>query len=115
MEWREEWEKLDEREQEKGEAEDKRMMIEVQKMANSLEKDIQLTIDVPSNYEDKKLPVLDLKMWTEDRKNENGGNYQEIMYQFYEKEMVAPRVINKESALPERVKATTLTQEIIRI
>merc|ERR1711891_115226 len=29
--------------------------------------------------------------------------------------MVAPRVINKESALPERVKVTILTQEIIRI
>ena len=37
------------------------------------------------------------------------------MYQFYEKEMVAPRVIDRESALPERVKNTTLAQEIIRV
>ena len=37
------------------------------------------------------------------------------MYQFYEKEMVAPRVICKESALPDRVKITTLNPEILRI
>ena len=100
------------------------MMREVQKMANTIEKDIQLTMDVPSNHPDGKLPVLDLKMWVESRRDGEGEGgrvdegeveHQEIMYQFYEKEMVAPRVIGRESVLPERVKLTTLTQEIIRV
>ena len=37
------------------------------------------------------------------------------MHEYYEKVMVAPRVIGRESALRERVKRETLTQEIIRM
>ena len=111
LEWREDWEEED---QERGEEGEVRMMREVQKLANSVETDIQLTVDTPSQNKDGKLPVLDLKMWIETRRTEHGQDVQEIMYQFYEKEMVAPRVINKKSALPDRVKHTTLTQEVIR-
>ena len=90
MEWREEWLEQD---LEKGEPGERRMMREVQKMANSLQEDIQLTVDIPEDHEDKKLPVLDLRMWVEDRVGEEGEKYQEILHQYYEKEMVAPRVI----------------------
>ena len=55
-----------------------------------------------------------MKMWVEDRK-EHGMKYQEVMHEFFEKEMVSPRVIHQQSALAEKVKRTTLTQEIIRI
>ena len=84
-------------------------------MANSIERDIQLTVDIPSDYSDKKLPVLDLKMWVENRVGERGEEYQEVVHEFFEKEMVAPRLISRESALPTKVKMTTLTQEVIRI
>ena len=60
-------------------------------------------MDVLSINADKKLPVLDLKMWTEERVGEKGESYQEIVYEYYEKEMVSKRVIDKNSALPERV------------
>ena len=90
-------------------------MVEILKMANSLERDIQLTVDVPSDHSDKKLPVLDLKMWVEDRVGEGGEEYLEVRHEFYEKEMVAPSLISRDSALPTKVKVTTLTQEIIRI
>ena len=51
----------------------------------------------------------------ETREGERGNQYQEVIHEYYEKEMVAPRVIGKDSALPSKVKITTLTQEIIRI
>ena len=60
MEWREEWLVED---MEKQEENDTRMMREVLKLANSIEEDIQLTVEVPSEKVDKKLPVLDLKLW----------------------------------------------------
>ena len=112
MEWRRDWKSDDD---EKNECSDVRMMREVRKMANSIESDIQLTVDVPSENVDKKLPVLDLKMWVEGRELENGGSYEVVMHEFYEKQMVTPRVISRDSALPERVKRETLAQEIIRI
>ena len=85
------------------------------KLANTIEKDIQLTAEVPSEKKDKKLPVLDLKVWVREIKGEKGGKYSQIEYEFYEKEMVTPRVINSESALSNRIKRQTLANEIIRI
>ena len=112
LEWRKEWHTEDEEKKEKDEI---RMMREVLLLANYLEKDIQLTVDTPSDHADGKLPVLDLRMWMETREGERGNQYQEVMHEYYEKEMVAPRVIGKDSALPNKVKITTLTQEIIKI
>ena len=54
-------------------------------------------------------------MWVEDNIGEEGEVYSQVVYEHYEKEMVAKRVIDKDSALPERVKRTTLAQEVIRI
>ena len=51
----------------------------------------------------------------EEKENERGGKYDLILHEFYEKKMVTPRVISEGSALPERVKRETLSQEIIRI
>ena len=96
MEWKTTWREEDERRKENGET---RIMREVQKMANSLEPDIQLTVDTPSELADGKLPVLDLKMWMEERVGEGGVRYQEVVHEFYEKDMVAARVIGKESAM----------------
>ena len=100
---------------ERGEEQGARMMREVLALANSIEKDIELTMDIPSHNPSGKLPVLDLMMWVETREGEEGSKYQEVMHEYYEKCMVAPRVIHQESALPEKVKRQTLTQEIIRI
>ena len=41
------------------------MMREILKMANTIEPDIEVTADIPSENEEGKLPVLDLKMWVE--------------------------------------------------
>ena len=112
MEWKEEWFNED---KEKGEETDKRMMREILKMANTIEPDIEVTADIPSENEEGKLPVLDLKMWVEQIEGEGGESYPELRHEYYEKGMVAPRVIDQKSALSERIKRTTLTQEVIRI
>ena len=71
MEWRQDWETED---TVKNEENDTRMMREVLKLANTIEKDIQLTVEVPSEKQDKKLPVLDLKMWVSEKEGKRGGN-----------------------------------------
>ena len=43
------------------------------------------------------LPVFNLKMWVERREHENGGKYEIVLQEFYEKQMVTPRVISKEN------------------
>ena len=58
--WSEEFEKEDE---ELNEATDKRCMKVVREMSNSIRDDIQMLEDVPSNYKDRKLPVLGFKVW----------------------------------------------------
>ena len=75
MEWRREWLEED---RSSTDSREKVMMREVLGMANSIEKDIQLTVDIPSDH--KKLPVLDLKMWVEDRVGERGEEYQEVVH-----------------------------------
>ena len=74
-----------------------------------------MTVEFPSEKTDKKLPVLDLKMWIGERVSSQGVKYSQVDYEFYEKEMVTPRVLNSESALSDRIKRQTLANEIIRI
>ena len=54
-------------------------------------------------------------MWVREETGEKGEKFDQIEYEFYEKKMVTPRVIHKESALSERIKRQTLANEIIRI
>ena len=52
MEWKEEWFNED---KEKGEETDKRMMREILKMANTIEPDIEVTADIPSENDIKQI------------------------------------------------------------
>ena len=76
------------------------------KIADSIDDMLKFTIDFPSKYEDKRMPVLDLKVWLE---NDNTVNYI-----FYEKPMKSNFVIDKLSALPYSMKMKSLTQEVFR-
>ena len=78
----------------------------IKSIANSISDMIEFTVDVPSNYEEDKMPILDMKVWLNDE--------DEVEYMFYEKPMKSTLVINKQSALPENVKMKTLTQEVFR-
>ena len=93
---------------------DENNMKTVQNIANQIHPSIETTIDYPSRNKDKKIPILDLKVWTEEIKiNENKTFI--ILHEFYCKEVTSKNVINSRSAFPEKSKRTILTQEIIRI
>jgi hypothetical protein len=77
----------------------------VQKIANSINPMIKLTVDTPCNYDDGKLPVLDVKVDV----NEDEDN--RIDFEFYEKPTKNPRVILASSALSHSQKRSILTQE----
>ena len=87
-------------------SQDVRNMRVVLEVANSLDKDIQLTAETPSQNASGKLPCLDLEVWL----NEN----QEIMFQFYSKPMTNPYVVFHRSTVSPSVNRTTMFQEAMR-
>ena len=77
----------------------------IKDVANNIDPMIQMMIDVPTNYDDRKVPMLDLKVWLDSDK---------ILYQFYEKPTKSRQVMMKSSAMPMRKKMETLTQGVFR-
>ena len=69
---------------------------------------IQFTVDTPCNYEDRKLPILDVKV------NVNELENNRVDFEFYEKTTKNPKVILMDSALSFSQKRTILTQECLR-
>ena len=76
------------------------------KIANDIDSMISFTNDVPENYDDMKMPVLDLKVYL-DKNNI-------LLHEFFEKPTKNPLVTLASSALPWRTKRTVFTQEAIR-
>ena len=74
-------------------------------IANSLDQDIQMTVDVPSDFPDRRLPVLDLAIFVRDN---------QVHHSFYQKPMATPFVNLQRSALPAKTKRDSLFQEGIR-
>ena len=74
-------------------------------IANTIEKDIQFTTDVPSKGENSKMPVLDLAIWTE---------YNSIEYTFYRKKVSSIYTVMRRSAVTTRTKLDTVFQESLR-
>ena len=112
LEWRKEWEEAD---LDDGEDDDTRTMREIRKLSNSLLPFIKFKEDVPANHESKKIPVLDFQVWAEEEDtDQESGTKTRLMFEFYEKPMASKLVIMENSALPHRMKITTLSQEIVR-
>ena len=68
-------------------------------------------MDYPSNYEDGKMPLLDLKVWIQE--GDDGSS--RIIHEFYSKDVSSKSVINANSAFSWRQKRTVLTQELLRV
>ena len=77
---------------------------------NTIHESIVLETDCPSNHQDRKLPILDLKVWLQ----ETNGR-QKIMHKFYQKKVSSVAVISAQSTLPWKTKRTILVQDTIRI
>ncbi|KAL9967386.1 hypothetical protein ACROYT_G025597 [Oculina patagonica] len=98
---------------------DRRCMLLVQSIGNSIHSCIELEVDYPSQHGDGKLPILDLKVWVK-KKNRIVESEQErpvsvVLHEFYYKDVSSRSVINARSALAWNCKRTILTQEVLRI
>ena len=98
---------------------DRRCMLLVQSIGNSIHSSIELEVDYPSRHGDGKLPILDLKVWVE-KKNRVVDSALErevnvVLHEFYYKDDSSRSVVNARSALPWTCKRTILTQEVLRI
>ena len=75
-------------------------------VANSIDPSIEVEIDYPSKYEDKMMPILDMKMAM------NSKN--EFVHCFYRKPQSNKFTMMARSALPDRVKRSTMSNEALR-
>ena len=75
-------------------------------IANGLLDGIEMEEDLPSRYEDKKLPILDMKCWI----SEDGH----LEYEHYEKPMASKLVIPARSAHSDNSKRNVHVCELVR-
>ena len=80
----------------------------IKEIANDIDPMIQMTVDNPSNYEDEKVPMLDVKVWV------NKEDKNKVYYTFYEKPTKSAFVMSKKSAMPIRKKIEYLGKEVFR-
>ena len=95
-----------ESDEEERKEDDERLAEILKDIANSIMPCIQMEADWPSRNADKRLPILDKKVWTDSEGN--------ILYTHYEKPMASKSVINSKSAHPESCKRSVHTQEVLR-
>ena len=75
-------------------------------IANSVMGCVVMEGDWPSKNEDKKMPILDMKVWVD----ESGT----VLYQHYEKKVSSKTVLNAKSAHSAACKRSVHTQEVLR-
>jgi hypothetical protein len=80
----------------------------LQDIANSI--NIQMTVDVPGNHPDNRMPVLDLKVWV----SHNASGVPMVCHTFYKKPVSSPYSILSCSAMSASVKRHTLFQKALR-
>ena len=80
-------------------------------IANEIHPSIRVTGDIPSNYPDDRLPILDLKVWI----GEVGNDTYKVVTSHYMKDVSTRAVINERSSHPENMKRNVLTNEVLRI
>ena len=114
LEHRKEWEKDDIK---LGLTDEKRTVAVVRDMMNSIFRNIQVTVEVPGDFDDNKLPVLDFKCWVQDDDKKQDATPEmprKLLYTFFEKKMNYKYAIRKSSAMPENMKVNSLTNDMIR-
>ena len=99
---------------EESEEPDKITIEKIKEIGESIHRSIKLTKEVPSEHEDRKLPVLDLKTWIEETEIE-GERSHKVLHEFYMKDVSSRAVIHRDAALSMKDKRTILTQECLRI
>ena len=93
---------------------DQRTFGIIRNIGDDIQKSIQLTADVPSNYSDGRGPILDLKCWVAEVETEK-GKCSMILHEHYVKAVSSKTVIHRNSAMSLSSKRTILMQQCLRI
>ena len=72
---------------------------------NDINNDLVFTVEAPDEFEDKKLPTLDTKMWLEEGL---------IRHTYFEKKMKTPFLLMKRSAISQHQRCSILANELVR-
>ena len=95
-----------------------RTMQVVERVMNSIFRNIVVTTEIPEKFRDNKLPVLDFKCWVEERTvnhhEKDKEPRQRLLYTFFSKEMSSKYAIMRTSALPENMKVKSLSNDLVR-
>ena len=81
------------------------------KLDDSIHPSIRVTGDIPTNYEDAKLPILDLKVWI----GETLPGVFRIITSHYMKNVSTRVVIDNRSSHPMSMKKQVMVNEVLRI
>ena len=95
--------------------EDLQIMEKIRKIGNEIHKSIEIETDTPAMHEDNKQPILDLKVWPETRKEQDGRICSKVVHEFYHKEIGNKAVTNAKSAMSMQSKRNILTAEMLRV
>ena len=88
----------------------------IKQMADEIHRSIETTVDYPSRNEDKKIAILDLKVWLASAfDQETHETSVVILHEHYHKDVASRSVIDARSAIPWKAKRTILTPEILRV
>ena len=87
------------------------IMNELKEIADEIDPSLTVKTDVAESYIDKKLPILDLKVWI--GKSKNGES--KILYGHYMKEVSDRRVIHAQSAHGDRMKQSVMVNDVCRV
>ena len=93
---------------------DKKTFDIIRTIGDEIHESIKLTADVPSNHDDQKVPILDLKCWIAEVSTDNGTT-NKILHEHYIKDVSSKMVIHRNSAMPINNKRMILTQQCLRI
>lgn len=85
---------------------DERLAKILLSIANSVMECVKMEADWPSKNDDKKMPILDMKVWTDE-----AGM---LLYQHYEKVVSSKTVLHAKSAHSAACKRGVHTQEVVR-
>ena len=79
----------------------------IRELGDSIHESIQLEADYPAKYPDKKVPILDIKVWVDLEGK--------VMHEYYCKPVASKSVVDSQSAMPFKDRRTVLTQDLLRI
>ena len=83
---------------------DAAIMQEVKLIDETIHRSIQVTIDCPAYHEDKKVQILDLKVWLQAVSGDGNGSTV-LLNEYYYKDVATRAVVDVRSAVPIETKS----------